>query len=131
MSLPVVGSFPTGGPTFKSIGRTSLWPATNRYPAPRVRPLPKVWSISRLPCSAYGERRLGSTPVPPWTNPELLGNEPLLIRFSNAAVRSGGGTVPGGNGEPGGTVGHPGVTHGVGRNMLFRSHVPVIWFFTE
>src|SRR5690349_7778162 len=92
-----------------------------------VSPLPIVRSISRLVCSVYGVRRLRSTAVPPCANRELLGNAPLLISFSNAEVRSGGGTVPGGRGEPGGGVGQPGITHGVGRNMLFSSHVPVTW----
>jgi hypothetical protein len=49
-----------------------------------------------------------------------LGNDPLLIRFSNADVNNGGGTVPGGNGDPGGGVGHPEITHGVGRKILFN-----------
>src|SRR5262249_36351511 len=127
MSLPVPSCTPTGGPTLRSIGRTSLCPATNMYPALTVSPLPSVRSISRLVCSVYGERRLRSTDVPPCTNRELFGNEPLLIRFSNAAVSSGGGTVPGGSGAPGGTAGHPAITHGVGRNMLLSSHVPVCW----
>src|SRR5262245_27474606 len=96
------------------------------YPALIVSPLPMVRSISRLACSEYGCRRLRSTAVPPCTNSELLGNDPLLIRFSNAAVNSGGGTVPGGNG-PGGTTGQPARMQGVGRNMLFSSHVPVVW----
>src|SRR5579864_4105121 len=65
--------------------------------------------------------------VPPCTNSELLGNEPLLIRFSKAEVSRGGGTVPGGNGAPGGGVGQPASTQGVGRNILFRIHWPVVW----
>src|SRR6476646_2429367 len=96
------------------------------HPALTDNPLPSVRSISRLACSVYGERRLRSTEVPPWTNSELLGNDPLLIRFSNAAVNNGGGTVPGGNG-PGGTTGQPARMHGNGRNMLLSSHVPVCW----
>src|SRR6185312_9663508 len=113
------------------IGRTSLWPATNKYPALMVKPPPSVLSISRFACSVYGERMLRSTAVPPCTNSELFGNAPLLIRFSNAELSSGGGTVPGGSGAPGGGVGHPGITQGVGRNMLLSSHVPVVWFFTS
>src|SRR5579859_44238 len=130
MSLPVPGSLPIGGPTFRSMGRTSLCPATNIYPALTVNPPPKVRSISRLVCSVYGERRLRSTEVPPCTKSELFGNDPLLIRFSNAEVNSGGGTVPGGNG-PGGTAGQPGITHGVGRNMLLSRYVPVNWFWAN
>src|SRR5438874_1489785 len=96
------------------------------YPALTVSPPPSERSISRLACSVYGERRFRSTAVPPWTNGEFTGNDPLLIRFSKAEVSSGGGTVPGGNGN-GGTTGHVGGpnTQGVGRNMLFSSHVPV------
>src|ERR1041385_8096252 len=89
-----------------------------------VSPRPIWRSISRLACSVYGERRLRSTAVPPCTKSELLGNDPLLIRFSKADVSNGGGTVPGGNGS-GGTLGHPASTHGVGRNMLFSRYVPV------
>src|SRR5216683_5946105 len=128
MSLPVLGCTPTGGPTFRSIGRTSLWPATNMYPALTENPPPSWRLISRLDCSVYGLRSFLSTTDPPCKNSELFGNEPLLIRFSNADVSSGGGTVPGGKGN-GGTAGHPASTHGVGRNMLFRSHVPVCMLF--
>src|ERR1051326_9253742 len=130
MSLPVPGSTPIGGPTFRSIGRTSLCPATNMYPALTVSPPPSGRSIARLVCSVYGERKLRSTEVPPCTNNGLFGKDPLLIRFSKAAVSSGGGTVPGGSG-PGGTTGQPGITQGVGRNMLLSSHVPVIWFLAK
>src|SRR5215472_13250635 len=93
-----------------------------------VSPLAISRSISRLACSEYGGRSLRSTVVPPCTNSELLGKEPLLIRFSNAEVSNGGGTVPGGSGRGGttGQVGGPN-THGVGRNMLFKVHCPVCW----
>src|SRR5690349_9369499 len=120
MSLFVPVSFPIGGPTFRSMGRTSLCPATNIYPTLTVSPLPRVRSISRLVCSVYGERRFGSTAVPPCANKALFGNDPLLIRFSNADVSSGGGTVPGGSAAPGGGVGQPASTHGVGRKKLFK-----------
>src|SRR5437763_332124 len=98
------------------------------YPTPSVRPFTNSRSISRLVCSEYGGSRFLSTAVPPCTNSELFGNDPELIRFSNAEVSSGGGTVPGGNSGPGG--GQPGITQGVGRNMLLSSQVPVIWLFT-
>ena len=42
---------PIGGPTFKSMGLTSLWPATNKYPTLTERPLAISRSISRLACS--------------------------------------------------------------------------------
>src|SRR5512146_610554 len=127
MSLLVPVSLPMGGPTFRSIGRTRWWPATNRYPRPTEIPLPSSRSISKLACSEYGVTRFLSTAVPPWVKSALTGNAPEVIRFSNAAVSKGGGTVPGGSAAPGGGVGQPARMQGKGRNMLFRSHVPVLW----
>src|ERR1044071_8032471 len=131
MALLVPGSRPTGGPTFKSIGRTKRWPATNIYPALTDKPLPSSRSISRLVCSEYGARRLRSTDVPPCAYSALTGNEPVLIKFSKAFCSKNGGTVPGGRGEPWGTTGQPAMTQGVGKNMLFRSHVPVTWLLAN